>query len=92
MDRYKTGMLVESKAGHDTGQIYMIIKAEDAYVYLADGKIRTLDKLKKKKKIHVQPICRDNDISAIDDTAIKRILKEFKREKEKTGGSNHVKS
>ena len=48
MDRYQTGMLAKSKAGHDTGKVYVIMDIDDTYVYLADGRIRTLDKLKRK--------------------------------------------
>lgn len=80
MDRYQTGMLAKSKAGHDTGKVYVIIDIDDTYVYLADGRIRTLDKLKRKKKKHVQIICKKNDVTAIDDVAIKRILKEWNKE------------
>ena len=50
MDRFEKGMLVRSKAGHDAGEIFIITGTEDAYVYLADGKLRTLQKPKKKKK------------------------------------------
>ena len=74
--RYKAGMLAKSKAGHDTGKVYVIIEVDDTYVYLADGSIRTLDRLKKKKKKHVQVICREYDITAVDDAAIRRIIKE----------------
>lgn len=77
MDKYKTGMLAKSKAGHDTGKVYVIMNADDTYVYLSDGKIRTLDKLKKKKKKHVQIILREYDVMNADDVAIKHILKEF---------------
>ena len=80
MDRYKAGMLARSKAGHDTGKVYVIIEVDDTYVYLADGSIRTLEHLKKKKKKHVQPILKEHDVSAADDTAIKRILKEWSME------------
>ena len=31
-------------------------KETEEYIYLSDGKIRSLDKLKKKNKKHVQPI------------------------------------
>ena len=55
MDRFEKGMLVRSKAGHDAGEIFIITGTEDAYVYLADGRLRTLQKPKKKKKKHVQP-------------------------------------
>lgn len=80
MDRYQTGMLAKSKAGHDTGKVYVIRDIDDTYVYLADGRIRTLDKLKRKKKKHVQIICKKYDVTAIDDVAIKRILKEWNKE------------
>ena len=76
MDGYKAGMLARSKAGHDKGKVYVIIVVDDTYVYLADGSIRTLDRLKKKKKKHVQVICKEYDITAVDDAAIRRIIKE----------------
>ncbi len=50
------GMFVISMAGHDKGKMYVIIGEEDEYFYLADGDIRPLEKLKKKKKKHVQPV------------------------------------
>ncbi len=80
MDRYKAGMLARSKAGHDTGKVYVIIEVDDTYVYLADGSIRTLEHLKKKKKKHVQIILKEYDVAAVDDTAIKWILKEWSME------------
>ena len=80
MDRYQTGMLAKSKAGHDTGKVYVIMDIDDTYVYLADGRIRTLDKLKRKKKKHVQIICKKYYVTAFDDVAIKRILKEWNKE------------
>ena len=42
MDRYEIGMLAKSKAGHDAGKVYVIIDVDETYVYLADGRIRTL--------------------------------------------------
>ncbi len=83
MDRYKVGMLARSKAGHDTGKVYVIIDTDDAYVYLADGEIRTLDRLKKKKKNHVQLINREYDITDATDVSIKRLLKIWNKEEEK---------
>ena len=29
MDRYRKGMLVRSKAGHDTGKVYIIVESAD---------------------------------------------------------------
>jgi len=80
MDRYKAGMLARSKAGHDAGRIYVIIDTDGAYVYLADGRIRTVSNPKKKKIRHIELICRKNDLSKADDVQIRRILKEYKEE------------
>lgn len=82
MDRCEIGMLVRSKAGHDAGTVYVIINEDDAYVYLVDGKIRTLARPKKKKKKHVQIILKKYDVSSADDVKIKRILKEWNQEEE----------
>lgn len=54
MKELRTGMTAVSLAGHDTGKRYMIMKAEGEYVYLSDGKIRTIENPKKKRKIHIQ--------------------------------------
>lgn len=80
MDRYEIGMLAKSKAGHDAGHVYVILDVDDAYVYLVDGSIRTLDKPKKKKKKHVQIVNKKHEISGMDDVEIKRMLKLFDKE------------
>lgn len=80
MEGFKAGMLARSKAGHDKGKVYVIIEVDDTYVYLADGSVRTLRRLKKKKKKHAQVILREHDVTAVDDTGIKRILKEWSME------------
>ena len=82
MDRYKAGMMARSLAGHDAGKIYVIIGSDSAYVYLADGRLRTVDhrsvdRPKKKKKKHVQPVCVRCEEAALDDVAVKRILRNY---------------
>ena len=54
MKKLGTGMTAVSLAGHDTGKRYMIMKAEGEYVYMAEGKIRTIENQKKKKVKHIQ--------------------------------------
>lgn len=80
MERYEIGMLARSKAGHDKGHVYVIYNIEEAYVYLVDGEIRTIEKPKKKKKKHVQLILEKHELSNLDDVGIKRILKLFDKE------------
>lgn len=53
---YRPGMLAKSLAGHDQNKIYVIMQEDEYNVFLSDGKNRTLDNLKKKKKKHVQLI------------------------------------
>ena len=50
--------VVVSTAGHDQGEIFYVISTDDQFLYLANGKDRTLDKLKRKKRKHVQKVLR----------------------------------
>ncbi|MGN0398711.1 MAG: hypothetical protein ACI4EO_01165 [Blautia sp.] len=83
MKEVRTGMTAVSMAGHDTGRYYIIVKAEDEYVYLADGSLRTLQRLKKKNRKHVQIDCHivpeirellEQD-RRLTDEVIKRVIK-----------------
>lgn len=80
MYKEEKGMLARSKAGHDKNHVYVIIESDGTYVYLADGSSRTLEKPKKKKKKHIQLIHRTYELTGMDDTKIKRILKNYSRE------------
>ncbi len=53
---YVIGQLVYSKSGHDKGGLFIIVEIKDEYLYLADGKVRTVEKPKKKKVKHVQKV------------------------------------
>ena len=55
------GKFAKSKAGHDKDQIYVIVKEDAEYVYLMDGKTKTVDKPKKKKKRHIQVILKEDE-------------------------------
>lgn len=48
------GMFAVSKAGHDLGQMYVILKEEEDMVWLADGRLKTVSSPKRKKKKHIQ--------------------------------------
>lgn len=80
MEALEIGMLAKSKAGHDKNKIYIIMDMDDTYVYLTDGRIRPLECPKKKKRKHIQPICRKHNLDGIDNVGIKRILKVFDKE------------
>ena len=50
--------VVVSTAGHDQGKFFYVIDMDETYLYLANGKDRALDKLKRKKRKHVQKVLR----------------------------------
>lgn len=54
MVTYEIGSMVRSKTGHDKDRFFIIIKTDAEYVYLVDGRLRTVEKPKKKRKKHVQ--------------------------------------
>ncbi|BCJ92797.1 hypothetical protein acsn021_03660 [Anaerocolumna cellulosilytica] len=62
------GSIAISKAGHDKGEIFVILKSDSEYVYLLDGIVRTLEKPKKKNKKHIQSVSY-TDSSLLDKVA-----------------------
>ena len=90
MSEVRAGMAAVSMAGHDTGRYYIIVRAEDGYVYLADGTLRTCEHPKKKKMRHVQINRRiSSEIESIlseggewKNETIKRVVKEYRRKQE----------
>ena len=57
-DNMNISDVVVSTAGHDQGEIFYVIGTDDQFLYLANGKDRTLDKPKRKKRKHVQKVLR----------------------------------
>ena len=82
------GKMAISKAGHDKDEIYVVVGADDKYVYLCDGRLKPLGSPKKKSKKHIQIIKNGidreleqclKDGSTVYDEQIKRAIKEFHR-------------
>ena len=46
----QAGQVAKSLRGHDKDEIFVIIKTEENYAYIVDGKLRMLDDPKKKKE------------------------------------------
>lgn len=76
---YRQGMLVRSKAGHDKGCIYVIISVKNEYVYLADGALRPLSRMKRKNVRHLQPILKTRAADLSDDE-IRRVIREYEED------------
>ncbi len=83
--------LARSKAGHDKGKCYVVVRELDECVYLADGKSRTVEAPKKKNRKHVQIIKRIPESvlavlvsgDSLTDLEIKRALKIYNLSGEK---------
>ncbi|OFI06870.1 hypothetical protein CLOACE_06630 [Clostridium acetireducens DSM 10703] len=53
-DKELLGRVARSNAGRDKGRLFIIIGViDDKYVYISDGKLRSVDKPKKKKLRHL---------------------------------------
>ena len=78
----KKGDIVESKAGHDAGRIYVVAGVmEGKYLSLVDCEYRWLGNPKKKKESHVRFLSGAVLPEKIKDTDIRMILKTYKESK-----------
>ncbi len=50
--------VVIATAGREEGQLFYVIETEQEYLYLVNGKDRTLEKPKRKKRKHTQKVLR----------------------------------
>ena len=50
--------VVVSTAGRDAGKLFYVMEADDLYVMLVNGKDRTMDKPKRKKRKHTNKVLR----------------------------------
>ena len=54
----KISDVVRSTAGRDQGKLFYVIGTDPVFLLLANGKDRTLEKPKRKKRKHVQKVLR----------------------------------
>lgn len=47
--------VVRSKAGKDSGGFYAVLREEEGFAYIADGRLRKADKPKRKNLRHLAP-------------------------------------
>ena len=57
--------VVKTTAGRDAGQWFYVIDADPVFLLLANGKDRTLEKPKRKKRKHVQKVLRSETRVAV---------------------------
>lgn len=88
-DKVKIGQVVKSKAGRDSGRVFLILSIlDEEYVEVVDGDLRTLNRPKKKKIKHLaiynsivwEFSDKLNKNIEINDAIIRRILEPYKGE------------
>ena len=50
------GEFARSLSGHDKGRVYVIIEEQEDHLMLSDGRLRPLEKLKRKNTKHVETV------------------------------------
>lgn len=70
------GSLVYSRAGRDNGGLFVVLKTEGDYAYIADGVIRNVLKPKKKKLKHLNKTntVAELDFDNLSDSAVRKFL------------------
>ena len=71
------GSLVYSIAGRDKGSLFLVLKRDGDFVYLADGKLRRCENPKKKKLKHINKTNTliNVDFENISNSHIRKMLK-----------------
>ena len=96
MTELKVSDIVQALAGHDKGSFHFVLKTEDGYALVADGKLRKLSKPKRKKLKHlafaaegsppVADMIKSGDL--VSDKEIRKALAVFKAGATKARGGN----
>ncbi|MCL2556195.1 MAG: 50S ribosomal protein L14 [Firmicutes bacterium] len=75
---FKKGDIVASMAGHDEGRIYIVVEyAQTDFVYLADGRYRTLKNKKLKRNKHLKYLSTIDLPDKLKETDIKLAIKNY---------------
>lgn len=73
----QVGMIVRAIAGKEQDKFYSIIKLDNNFVYLADGKHRKLEQPKRKNKKHVRATGTVWDLNGMTNNTLCRKLKQY---------------
>lgn len=76
---YTEGIPVRSVKGHDADEVFVVVRCDERFVYIADGKTRKLAAPKKKNKKHIV-VAKEKiyDLSALTDKKLRRLINEMK--------------
>ena len=71
------GTVVIAKAGRDKGGCFVVMRFENGFAYIADGKRRKVEAPKKKNPLHLQMTRRILDVQNATNRKIRKLLSEI---------------
>lgn len=71
----KKGKVVISSAGHDSGRWMVVVRAEEGYVFIADGKERKLETPKKKNIKHIRATSKSLEVDGMTNKKLRQALR-----------------
>ncbi len=84
MEKSVEGLFAISKCGHDKGKLYVIVRQDERYVYVADGVLKLLESPKRKNRKHIQIINKKAvnlempEVQGLSNENIKRAIKLYR--------------
>lgn len=78
----RIGELVQSVAGHDKGDYFLVTRKEGDFVYLCDGKRRKATECKKKKQKHIIALGRycpwvETEPERVNNTSVRAAIRQL---------------
>ena len=75
---FEAGMIVKPQSGHRINKHFVLVKAEENFVYIADGKRKRLSNPKKKNKKHIVVTDKQKiDLNTQTDKSIRKLLNQY---------------
>lgn len=71
------GLVVRAMAGKEKGGFYVVIRSDDHFAWIADGKRRKLEHPKKKNIRHIQATANTVCLEKATDKMIRSVLKQY---------------
>lgn len=71
------GSVVKSIAGHDKDLYFVVMKAENGYVFIANGKERKLETLKRKNIKHISATASTIELNELTNKKLRKLLRTF---------------
>lgn len=73
------GALVQAIQGRESGEVFLVLNADEEYAYLVNGKTRTIEQPKKKNKKHLYLLLKGEDVNLdLDGLTNAQIIKYIK--------------